>query len=95
MILGTPFELAFLTLIGKNKDDEKLGIIKKDAYHDLKKITGQDFGYDPIAWLEYGIQEDFCVFLRQDYLAEFKKWWNENKDEDNISRTNNMQNSPW
>ena len=80
MILGTPFELAFLTLIGENKDDEKLGITKEDAYNELKRLTGQDFGYDPIAWLEYGIQEGFCVFLRHDYLAEFKKRWDEDED---------------
>ena len=84
MILGTPFELAFLILIGENKEAIKLGKTKEGAYNKLKRITGQDFGYDPIAWLEYGIQEDFCVFLRQDYLADFKKRWNKNKDEDNI-----------
>ena len=72
MIEGTPFERAFYILAGIDTDTIST---KENAYRFLKKLTGQDFGYDPVAWLEYGIREDYCLHLGADYLAEFQEKW--------------------
>jgi hypothetical protein len=48
-----PSEILLLNLEGKLSEQHRLYRTKERAYEQLKHLTGQDFGYDAVAWREW------------------------------------------
>jgi hypothetical protein len=64
---ATPFEIMLANLRQRNPDPMYYKP-RVEAYEELKRITGQDFGYNDLRWEEWGIKNEMYVnpprFLR-------------------------------
>jgi hypothetical protein len=55
---ASPFSLALLNLCGLLPELSLYYSTKEEAYQWLKDNTGQDFGYNGLAWEEWGRTHD-------------------------------------
>jgi hypothetical protein len=53
-MFASPFEVRMLNLRQELPEHSICYMTKEEAYEELKKETGQDFGYDVHKWEEWG-----------------------------------------
>jgi hypothetical protein len=70
---ASPFEMLLANL-RQQMPDPMYQMCRAKAYEELKKLTGQDFGYDDKLWEEWGFRNDMFLtpplFLK--YLSNLK-----------------------
>src|SRR5262249_12121164 len=60
-MFATPFEIRLANL-RQRMPDPLYWMDKETAYEELKKLTGQDFGYDEKRWEEWGFRNQMFIF---------------------------------
>src|SRR5262245_49569928 len=60
-MFASPFEYYLANLRGKLVAYPHLFMTAQEAHDKLTKLTGQDFGYDAMAWEEYGFKNELFL----------------------------------
>jgi hypothetical protein len=55
---GSPFEICLINLCQLLPKQSLYYQTQMEAYEELKKISGEDFGYDATKWEQWGLQNN-------------------------------------